>query len=91
MLAITCSTQPILTENEINTIFYRVEDLHDLHAKLHNKLEALVQSWTPRSCVGNFFKELVRYNNNNNDKGKNIIEGNYLDTYNKLIMLLYLK
>lgn len=59
LLALATTTQPILTEKEINTIFYRTEDLSDLHTQLHEKLEPQLRDWNVNTCVGDFFVELV--------------------------------
>lgn len=59
LLALTTTSQPILAERDINTIFYRTEDLVELHTTLHEKLETQLREWTVNTCVGDFFVELV--------------------------------
>ena len=60
LLARTTTSQVILGERDINTVFYRTEDLVDLHTALHEKLEPQLRDWTVNTCVGDFFVELVR-------------------------------
>ena len=48
-----------MTEREVNTIFYRTEDLFDLHTTLHEKLEPQLLNWSAKTCVGVFFVDLV--------------------------------
>ena len=52
-------SQPIISEKDINTIFYRIEDLHALHKSLCEQLETVLLNWSVLSCVGDFFVELV--------------------------------
>lgn len=59
LLALCTTTQPILCERDVNTIFYRIEDLISLHTDLHGKIEAQLQNWSMESQVGDFFLELV--------------------------------
>lgn len=60
LLALLTTTQPLILESEVNTIFYRVEDLHSLHSNLHEKLEILLHNWGAHSCIGDFFVELCK-------------------------------
>ena len=60
LLALTTTSQPILTERDINTVFYRTEDFADLHTSLHEKLEPQLRDWSVNTCVGDFFVDLVR-------------------------------
>ena len=60
LLARTTTSQVILSERDINTIFYRTEDLAEVHTVLHEKLEPQLRDWTVNTCVGDFFVELVR-------------------------------
>jgi hypothetical protein len=60
LLARTTTSQTILSERDINTVFYRTEDLVDLHTALHEKLEPQLRDWTVNTCVGDFFVELCK-------------------------------
>ncbi|KAL5477962.1 hypothetical protein EMCRGX_G024828 [Ephydatia muelleri] len=60
LIALAPGSQPILSERDINTIFYRVDDLHGTHFSLHEKLEPKLQNWSMDTCVGEFFVELCR-------------------------------
>ena len=59
LLALSTTSQPIISERDVNTIFYRVEDLFALHTSLHDKLDLQLQDWGVHSCVADFFLELV--------------------------------
>jgi hypothetical protein len=60
-LLLSCTTsQPIISERDINTIFYRIEDLHSLHSSLHTQLETLLSDWGMHSCIGDFFLDLCK-------------------------------
>ena len=59
LIAISTTSQSIMTERDVNTIFYRTEDLFELHTALHEKLEPQLQNWSVSTCVGAFFMDLV--------------------------------
>ena len=55
------TSQPILSEREVNTIFFiGIEELQQLHVDIYRKLEPRVQEWSATVCVGDIFVELVR-------------------------------
>lgn len=60
LLARATTSQPILSERDINTIFYCVEDLCTLHSTLHDQLEPTLAKWSIKTCVGEFFVHLCR-------------------------------
>ena len=70
LLARTTTSQVILSERDINTIFYRTEDLADLHTALHEKLEPQLRDWSIHTCVGDFFVDLVRERENVREGGE---------------------
>ena len=61
MVAVALTSQPILNEREVNTIFFiGLEELQQLHVDIYRKLEPRVQEWSATICVGDIFVELVR-------------------------------
>jgi len=61
LVAVASSSQPILNEREVNTIFFiGIEELQQLHVEIYRKLEPRVQEWSATVCVGDIFVELVR-------------------------------
>ena len=59
LLARATTSQPIISERDINIMFYRVEDLYELHLKLSEKLEPSLENWSTKTCVSGFFVQLV--------------------------------
>ena len=54
------TSQPILNEREVNTIFFiGIEELQQLHVDIYRMLEPRVQEWSATVCVGDIFVELV--------------------------------
>jgi len=57
---VASTSQPILNEREVNTIFFiGIEELQQLHVEIYRMLEPRVQGWSPTVCVGDVFVELV--------------------------------
>jgi breakpoint cluster region protein len=59
LIARATTSQPIISEQDINTMFYRVEDLYDLHRRLSEMLEPSLENWSTKTCVSGFFVQLV--------------------------------
>ena len=59
LMARATTSQPIISERDINTMFYRIEDLYELHLKLSEKLEPSLENWSTKTCVSGFFVQLV--------------------------------
>ena len=64
-----------MTEREVNTIFYRTEDLFELHTTLHEKLEPQLLNWSAKTCVGVFFVDLVSFGKGVGEKRRGGGEG----------------
>ena len=61
LLARATTSQPIISERDINTMFYRIEDLYELHVALSAKLEPSLENWSSKTCVNGFFVFLVSW------------------------------
>lgn len=51
------TSQPIVTEAELNTIFYKIPELHSLHESFLEALKKHSQKWDTR--IGDHFKIMV--------------------------------
>ncbi|GLH12881.1 Rho GTPase-activating protein 100F [Gryllus bimaculatus] len=54
--ATLATSQPVITEEEFNTIFYKVPDLHMLHSKFLEGLKKRTQNWDGRLTIGDHFR-----------------------------------
>ncbi|KAH9629467.1 hypothetical protein HF086_015797 [Spodoptera exigua] len=53
------TSQPVITEEEFNTIFYKISELHELHKNFLEGLKAAVASWEEPLSVGIHFKKMA--------------------------------
>ena len=53
------TSQPIVTEAELSTIFYKIPELYNLHANFLESLKRHSQKWDTR--IGDSFKLMVRF------------------------------
>ncbi|XP_060803118.1 active breakpoint cluster region-related protein [Amyelois transitella] len=53
------TSQPVITEEEFNTIFYKISELHELHKNFLEGLKAAVASWDEPLSVGIHFKKMA--------------------------------
>lgn len=53
------TSQPVITEEEFNTIFYKISELHELHKSFLEGLKAAVASWEEPLSVGTHFKKMA--------------------------------
>ncbi|XP_073956741.1 rho GTPase activating protein at 1A isoform X1 [Choristoneura fumiferana] len=53
------TSQPVITEEEFNTIFYKISELHELHKNFLEGLKAAVASWEEPLSVGSHFKKMA--------------------------------
>lgn len=49
----------MLTIPEIETIFFKVPELHEIHKDFYDALLPRVQDWSNQQCVGDLFQKLV--------------------------------
>lgn len=57
--AAATTSQPMLTTQQIETIFFKVTELHEIHKDFYNALLPRVQEWCHNQCVGDLFQKLV--------------------------------
>uniref|UniRef100_A0A673ZUW9 BCR activator of RhoGEF and GTPase n=1 Tax=Salmo trutta TaxID=8032 RepID=A0A673ZUW9_SALTR len=57
--AAATTSQPMLTIQQIETIFFKVTELHEIHKDFYNALLPRVQEWCHNQCVGDLFQKLV--------------------------------
>ncbi|KAL0838743.1 hypothetical protein ABMA28_016797 [Loxostege sticticalis] len=53
------TSQPVITEEEFNTIFYKISELHELHKNFLEGLKAAVASYEEPLSVGSHFKKMA--------------------------------
>lgn len=53
------TSQPVMSAQDFDTLFFRVEDLHNLHASFYGKLKPRLDNWNADTNVGDLFKNLV--------------------------------
>ncbi|CAF4934582.1 unnamed protein product [Pieris macdunnoughi] len=53
------TSQPVITEEEFGTIFYKISELHELHKSFLEGLKSAVASWEEPLCVGVHFKKMA--------------------------------
>uniref|UniRef100_A0A3P9PQJ0 BCR activator of RhoGEF and GTPase n=1 Tax=Poecilia reticulata TaxID=8081 RepID=A0A3P9PQJ0_POERE len=59
--AAATTSQPMLTIQEIETIFFNVPELHEIHKDFYDALLPRVQDWSHQQCVGDLFQKLVHW------------------------------
>lgn len=58
--AAATTSQPMLSIQQIDTIFFKVPELHEIHKDFYDALLPRVKDWGPQQCVGDLFQKLVR-------------------------------
>uniref|UniRef100_A0A8C4EI99 Breakpoint cluster region protein n=1 Tax=Dicentrarchus labrax TaxID=13489 RepID=A0A8C4EI99_DICLA len=56
--AAATTSQPMLTIQQIETIFFKVPELHEIHKDFYDALLPRVQDWGHQQCVGDLFQKL---------------------------------
>uniref|UniRef100_A0A3B5JW12 BCR activator of RhoGEF and GTPase n=1 Tax=Takifugu rubripes TaxID=31033 RepID=A0A3B5JW12_TAKRU len=56
--AAATTSQPMLTIQQIETIFFKVPELHEIHKDFYDGLLPRVQDWGHQQCVGDLFQKL---------------------------------
>uniref|UniRef100_A0A8C9YJ69 BCR activator of RhoGEF and GTPase n=1 Tax=Sander lucioperca TaxID=283035 RepID=A0A8C9YJ69_SANLU len=56
--AAATTSQPMLTIQQIETIFFNVPELHEIHKDFFDALLPRVQDWGHQQCVGDLFQKL---------------------------------
>uniref|UniRef100_A0A8C7U828 Uncharacterized protein n=1 Tax=Oncorhynchus mykiss TaxID=8022 RepID=A0A8C7U828_ONCMY len=57
--AAATTSQPMLTIQQIETIFFKVTELHEIHKDFYDALLPRVQEWSHNQCVGDLFQKLA--------------------------------
>ncbi|XP_076020783.1 breakpoint cluster region protein isoform X2 [Genypterus blacodes] len=57
--AAATTSQPMLTIQQIETIFFKVPELHEIHKDFYDALLPRVQDWSHQQCVGDLFQRLA--------------------------------
>uniref|UniRef100_A0A6Q2YUS3 Uncharacterized protein n=1 Tax=Esox lucius TaxID=8010 RepID=A0A6Q2YUS3_ESOLU len=57
--AAATTSQPMLSIQQIETIFFKVTELHEIHKDFYDALLPRLQEWSPGRCVGDLFQKLA--------------------------------
>uniref|UniRef100_A0A3B3RWJ8 BCR activator of RhoGEF and GTPase n=1 Tax=Paramormyrops kingsleyae TaxID=1676925 RepID=A0A3B3RWJ8_9TELE len=57
--AAATTSQPVLTVPQIETIFFKVPELYEIHREFYDGLLPRVQQWSHHQCVGDLFQKLA--------------------------------
>ncbi|XP_053326327.1 breakpoint cluster region protein [Spea bombifrons] len=57
--AAATTSQPVLTVQQIETIFFKVPELYEIHKDFYDALFPRVQKWSHQQCVGDLFQKLA--------------------------------
>uniref|UniRef100_A0A8C5AD09 Uncharacterized protein n=1 Tax=Gadus morhua TaxID=8049 RepID=A0A8C5AD09_GADMO len=57
--AAATTSQPMLSTQQIETIFFKVPELHQIHKDFYDALLPRVQDWSSQRCVGDLFQRLA--------------------------------
>jgi active breakpoint cluster region-related protein len=55
------TSQPVISQGDFNTIFFKVPELYNMHRKFLDGLKRSYESDSEMPCVGEHFKNLVSY------------------------------
>lgn len=58
--AAATTSQPVLSVAQIDTIFFKVPELYEVHREFYDGLLPRVQQWSHHQRVGDLFQKLVR-------------------------------
>lgn len=58
--ATATTSQPVLTMQQIDAIFYKVQDIYEIHKDFYDNLYPCVQEFDIKTTVGHLFQKLVR-------------------------------
>lgn len=53
------TSQPVISEDEFNIMFYKIPDLHVLHKNFLDGLKRRTQNWDGRLTIGDHFRIMV--------------------------------
>lgn len=61
MKATLGTSQPVISEQDLNTVFYKIPDLHRLHQAFLEGLQKRSLNWDGRLTIGDHFKIMVSF------------------------------
>ena len=53
------TSQPVMSAQDFDTLFFRVPELHELHSNFYQELKPRLDDWNADTAVGIMFKRLV--------------------------------
>lgn len=59
--ATATTSQPVLTIQQIETIFYKIQDIYEIHKEFYDNLCPKVQQWDSQVTMGHLFQKLVSF------------------------------
>ncbi|KAM9728721.1 active breakpoint cluster region-related protein isoform 2-T2 [Menidia menidia] len=57
--AAASTSQPVLTIQQIETIFYKIQDIFEIHKEFYDTLFPSIQQWDEKVTVGHLFQKLA--------------------------------
>uniref|UniRef100_A0A8C7HHP0 ABR activator of RhoGEF and GTPase n=1 Tax=Oncorhynchus kisutch TaxID=8019 RepID=A0A8C7HHP0_ONCKI len=57
--ATATSSQPVLTIQQVETIFYKIQDIFEIHKEFYDALFPHIQQWDEKVAVGHLFQKLA--------------------------------
>uniref|UniRef100_A0A8C5QIN1 Active breakpoint cluster region-related protein n=1 Tax=Leptobrachium leishanense TaxID=445787 RepID=A0A8C5QIN1_9ANUR len=57
--ATATTSQPVLTMQQIDAIFYKIQDIYEIHKDFYDNLCPCVQQWDNKTTVGHLFQKLA--------------------------------
>lgn len=57
--ATATTSKPVLTMEQIETIFYKIQDIYEIHKEFYDALFSNIQQWDDMVTVGHLFQKLV--------------------------------
>nr|XP_013809331.1 PREDICTED: active breakpoint cluster region-related protein [Apteryx mantelli mantelli] len=57
--ATATTSQPVLTLQQIETIFYKIQDIYEIHKEFYDSLSPKVQQWDSNISMGHLFQKLA--------------------------------
>lgn len=50
------TSQPVISQDDFDTIFYKIPDLHRLHQEFLDELRKKLENWDNKTVIGEHFK-----------------------------------
>lgn len=57
--ATATTSKPVLTIEQIDTIFFMIQDIFEIHKEFYDALSPNIQQWDEKITVGHLFQKLV--------------------------------